>query len=107
MKYTREPWSFNQETGEVEAAGGQVSLAKILNDEASYWCEQDLDKEDIANGERIVKCVNAHDALVGALRAFMEFDMRCDTELLHGGDQRMQEAIIRAKQALEVAGERV
>lgn len=98
MKHHPTPWKLTENLAEVLDANNGIVFysADLENEEASM--------QDHINSEYIVKCVNSHDALVKALSAFMEFDMGCDTELLHGGDQRMQEAIVMAKQALKAAG---
>jgi hypothetical protein len=65
---TARPWAFDQSSGEIVYDDGDVKpvIATVHNDNTS-------DAQFLADGALIVRAVNAHDALVAALRECVPF----------------------------------
>ncbi len=70
MNHTALPWSLEVE--EYEASSGTITINeihRILHD--PEWADPEDWDRDLANAELIVRAVNAHQALVDALRGLL------------------------------------
>lgn len=117
MKHTKTPWitEHDEESGDIKIwagsaieerhtgcyqAAGEMNLYSVVFNDGCPG-----DEESIANAHHIVKCVNAHDALVDSLQEIVEhLESIADAEGMSMVDHPVYQ---RAKQALEAAGERV
>lgn len=92
MKHTPTPWYYDQEEAEIRCEERDYLIANIE--------PQDItEPEDLFNGEHIVKCVNAYEGLVAALRECMDFMPNKGTNIISW------QVYQRAKEALKAAGE--
>lgn len=73
MNHTATPWAVR---GDYYVVGGSPEF--LIAD-----CQADRKdrKQDTVNAEHIVKCVNAHDELVAALKLFANLDTSVSSDL--------------------------
>ncbi len=79
--HTPTPWKIAPETIALEGGAVQIishevydrTVAHVTSSDEVPYGEDGPTAEDIANAERIVKCVNLHDKLLDTLKAASEW----------------------------------